>query len=131
MDNLKAWGEHYISGRHVGPTDAVMFDIDDTLIFTNGKANTPMIELLQRAKVMGYKIVIITARPGLGPVINWTIKQLGEYGIGFDYIGFTSAATKSLMKQQLPYNFILSVGDLPTDLTDSRHVLNISNFYHN
>ena len=130
MDNLKAWGEHYISGRHVGPTDAVMFDIDDTLIFTTGKANTPMIDLLHRAKVMGYKIVIITARPGLGPVIKWTIKQLGEYGIGFDYIGFTSAATKSLMKQQLPYNFILSVGDLPTDLTDSQHFLNISNFYH-
>jgi len=34
------------------------------------------------------------------------------------------------MKQQLPYNFILSVGDMPTDLTDSEHVLNISNFFH-
>ena len=131
MDNLKAWGVRYISYRDVGPTDAVMFDIDDTLIFTNGKANTPIIELLHEAKSMGYKIVIITARPGLGPVINWTIKQLGEYGIGFDYLGFTSAATKTLMKQQLPYNFVLSVGDLPTDLTDSQHFLNISNFYHN
>lgn len=131
MDNLKAWGVRYISYRDVGPTDAVMFDIDDTLIFTNGKANTPIIELLHEARSMGYKIVIITARPGLGPVINWTIKQLGEYGIGFDYLGFTSAVTKTLMKQQLPYNFILSVGDLPTDLTDSQHFLNISNFYHN
>jgi len=80
---------------------------------------------------MGYKIVIITARPGIGPVIKWTIKQLGEYGIGFDYLGFTSASTKTKMKKQLPYNFILSVGDLPTDLTDSPHFLNISNFDHN
>jgi hypothetical protein len=78
MDNLKAWGVRYISYRDVGPTDAVMFDIDDTLIFTNGKANTPIIELLHEARSMGYKIVIITARPGLGPVINWTIKQLGK-----------------------------------------------------
>ena len=131
MDNLKAWGSYYISHRRVGPMDAVMFDIDDTLIFTNGKANVPMIELLREAKAMGYKIVIITARPGLTPVIHWTIKQLGNYGIGFDYIGFTSAATKSLMKQQLPYKVRLSVGDLPTDLTDSQHFLNISSFYHN
>ena len=131
MNNLKAWGVRYISYRNVGPTDAVMFDIDDTLIFTNGKANVPMIELLREAKSMGYKIVIITARPGIGPVIKWTIKQLWEYGIGFDYLGFPSASTKTKMKKQLPYNFILSVGDLPTDLTDSPHFLNISNFDHN
>ena len=131
MDNLKHWGIHYISNRNVSSTDAVMFDIDDTLIFTNGKPNTPIIELLREAKKMGYKIIIITARPGLNQVIQWTIKQLGEYGIAFDYLGFTSASTKTLMKKQLPYNFVLSVGDMPTDLTDSDHFLNISSFYHN
>ena len=131
MDNLKHWGIHYISNRNVSSTDAVMFDIDDTLIFTNGKPNTPIIELLREAKKMGYKIIIITARPGLNQVIQWTIKQLGDYGIAFDYLGFTSASTKTLMKKQLPYNFVLSVGDMPTDLTDSDHFLNISSFYHN
>jgi hydroxymethylpyrimidine pyrophosphatase-like HAD family hydrolase len=131
MNNLKHWGIHYISNRVVRPNDAVMFDIDDTLIFTSGKPNTPIIELLHKAKMMGYKIIIITARPGFNQVIQWTIKQLGEYGIPYDYLGFTSASTKTLMKKQLPYNFVLSVGDLPTDLTDSDHFLNISSYDHN
>jgi hypothetical protein len=80
---------------------------------------------------MGYKIVIITARSGLGHVIKLTVNQLQEYDIVYDYLGFTSAETKGIMKKQLPYNFILSVGDMPTDLTESVHGLNISNFSHN
>ena len=131
MDNLKSWGVHYISNRAIHPLDAVMFDIDDTLIFTNGHPNIPMIELLYQARKMGYKIVIITARPGIGRVIRWTTEQLRDYRIPYDYLGFTSADTKGLIKNHLPYNFVLSVGDLPTDLTNSEHALNISNFYHN
>ena len=111
--------------------DAVMFDIDDTLIYTSGRANDAIIELLNIAGHMGYKIVIITARPGLKHVIQWTIEQLRNYEIGYNYLGFTSAETKHIMKKQLPYNFILSVGDMPTDLTGSEHYLNISNFDHN
>ena len=49
MDHLKSWGIRYISGRNVLDDDAVMFDIDDTLIFTDGRANTAMIELLNEA----------------------------------------------------------------------------------
>ena len=130
MDTLKVRGVQYISGRIITQNDAVMFDINDTLIFTDGTPNTPMIELLHIAKHLGYKIVIITARPGLKPVIDWTITQLGKYKIPNDYLGFTSAKTKTKMKQQLPYNFVLSVGDLETDLTDSEHKLNTSNFSH-
>ena len=114
-----------------GPNDAVMFDIDDTLIWTSGRPNTPIIQLLHRMKALGYRIVIITARPGLKHVIQWTIEQLRNYEIGYNYLGFTSAETKHIMKKQLPYNFILSVGDMPTDLTGSEHYLNISNFDHN
>ena len=130
MENLKNWGVHYISNREIAPNDAVMFDIDDTLIFTDGRPNTPIISLLRGARATGYKIVIITARPGLGHVIKWTVNQLQEYEIVYDYLGFTSAETKGIMKKQLPYNFILSVGDMPTDLTESEHGLNISNFFH-
>lgn len=130
MENLKNCGVHYISNREIAPNDAVMFDIDDTLIFTDGRPNIPIINLLRGARAMGYKIIIITARPGLGHVINWTVNQLQEYEIVYDYLGFTSAETKGLMKKQLPYNFILSVGDMPTDLTESEHGLNISNFFH-
>jgi predicted HAD superfamily phosphohydrolase YqeG len=131
MDTLKRWGKYYISNRKVGFNDAIMFDIDDTLIFTNGRPNTPMIDLLHEAAAMGYQIIIITARPGIEPVVRWTIKQLGEYRIGYHYLGFTNAETKHLMKKKLPYHFVLSVGDMPTDLTASDHFLNISNFSHN
>mgnify|MGYP000713333562 CR=1 FL=1 len=63
MDGLKERGISYISNRTVINNDAVMFDIDDTLIFTSGRLNVPIYELLIIAKRMGYKIIIITARP--------------------------------------------------------------------
>ena len=131
MDYLKDRGIGYISDRKIKPNDAVMFDIDDTLIFTSGRPNRPIINLLNEAMRMGYKIVIITARPGIQRVIQWTIEQLRDYNIRYNYLGFTSAETKHLMKKQLSYNFILSVGDMPTDLTESEHYLNISNYDHN
>ena len=131
MEELRKKGVEYISNRVIQENDAVMFDIDDTLIRVNKQPIVPMIKLLNEAIFMGYNIVIITARPGFKPVIQWTMEELAEYGISYDYLGFTSAETKGLMKQQLPYNFVLSVGDLYTDLTDSQHFLNTSNFYHN
>jgi ribonucleotide monophosphatase NagD (HAD superfamily) len=114
-----------------GPNDAAMFDIDDTLIWTDGTPNKPIIDLLHRMKRLGYKIVIITARPGLHFVVQWTRQQLANYGIVYDYLGFTSAQTKTLMKRQLGYNFVLSVGDMPTDWTDSKYYINTSNSYRN
>ena len=131
MNNLKLIGIHHISNRIIKPNDAVMFDIDDTLIFTDGRPNIPIIELLYVASLKGYKIVIITAREGTERVIEYTMKQLKEYKIIHDYLGFTSPETKIIMKKKLPFNFILSVGDMPTDLTGSDHWLNISTFSHN
>lgn len=112
-----------------GPNDAAMFDIDDTLIFTDGTPNIPIIKILHQMKVLGYKIVIITARPGFELTVNFTIKQLASFGIGYDYLGFTSADTKTDMKKKLGYNFVLSVGDMPTDWTDSKYYINTSNSY--
>jgi len=120
-----------ILNRQVGINDAAMFDIDDTLIFTNDQPNVPIIKLLHIMKKLGYKIIIITARPGFGSVVDFTVTQLASYGIVYDYLGFTSANTKSLMKQKLGYNFILSVGDKSTDWTDSPLYINTSNFYRN
>jgi hydroxymethylpyrimidine pyrophosphatase-like HAD family hydrolase len=114
-----------------GPNDAAMFDIDDTLIWTNGQPNTPIIDLLHKMRSLGYKIIIITARPGFQQVITWTVEQLKSYGIVYDYLGFTSAKTKTIMKKKLGYNFVLSVGDMPTDWTDSVYYINTSNSYHN
>jgi predicted HAD superfamily phosphohydrolase YqeG len=131
MEQLKVAGVNYISNRTVSGVDAVMFDIDDTLIFTDGRPNGPIIDLLYIATLKGYKIVIITARAGIPRVIDFTVDQLKEYNIMYDYIGFTSPETKGIMKEKLPYNFVLSVGDMPTDLTASEHWLNISTFFHN
>ena len=114
-----------------GPNDAAMFDIDDTLIWTNGRPNLPIIRLLHRMKDLGYKIVIITARPGIEIGVKLTIKQLKDHGIVYDYLGFTSAQTKTIMKKRLGYNFVLSVGDMPTDWTDSKYYINTSSSYHN
>lgn len=118
----------------IGPAsenDAAMFDIDDTLIWTNGTPNTPIINLLHRMKALGYRIIIITARAGIPPVVEYTIKQLQNHGIPYHYLGFTSAETKTDMKKKLGYNYILSVGDMPTDWTDSKYYINTSNSYHN
>jgi hydroxymethylpyrimidine pyrophosphatase-like HAD family hydrolase len=120
-----------VFNRRVGPRDAVMFDIDDTLIWKDGTPNKPIIQLLHKVRALGYKIVIITARPGLHFVVQWTRQQLTNHGIIYDYLGFTSASTKTLMKKQLGYNFVLSVGDLPTDWTDSPYYINTSSFYRN
>jgi predicted HAD superfamily phosphohydrolase YqeG len=38
-----------------GPNDAAMFDIDDTLIWTNGEPNTPIIQLLHKMKASGVQ----------------------------------------------------------------------------
>jgi hydroxymethylpyrimidine pyrophosphatase-like HAD family hydrolase len=114
-----------------GPNDAAMFDIDDTLIWSDGRPNTPIIHLLHRMKALGYKIVIITARPGIEIGVKMTINQLKEHGIVYDYLGFTSAQTKTLMKKQLGYNFVLSCGDMPTDWTDSKYYINTSSSGHN
>ena len=75
----------------------------------------PIIELLYRAQYLGYKIVIITARLGTEEIINWTANELASFNISYDYLGFTTPQTKSAMKMALPYRFILSVGDMPTD----------------
>ena len=114
-----------------GPNDAVMFDIDDTLIWTNGEPNIPIIQLLHRMRGLGYKIVIITARPGFDFAVQMTQRQLANHGIVYDYLGFTSAETKTLMKRRLGYNYVLSVGDMPTDWTDSKYYINTSSFDHN
>ena len=114
-----------------GENDAAMFDIDDTLIYVNKDPITPMIKLLYEAKKMGYNIVLITARPGWEEFVKMTVDELKSFNISYDYLGFTSAETKGIMKKQLPYRFILSVGDMPTDLTDSQHYINTSNFSHN
>lgn len=114
-----------LKNRVVGEKDAVMFDIDDTLIFTNGNANVPIIKLLHYAKYLGYKIIIITARPAMKWNVEFTQYQLKQYGIPYDQLVLTPAHNKGNIKRESGLNYVLSVGDMDTDLTDTQHALKI------
>lgn len=131
MDELKRWGIYYLNMYRPGKNDAVMFDIDDTLIRANdGMVILPMIDVLLHAKSLGYVVILITARPRLQNVVDYTIEQMEELGIPYDDIGFCNAEDKGLLKMRLGYHFVLSVGDLWTDLTHTRHALNTRTFEH-
>lgn len=112
-----------LSNRTITDRDAVMFDIDDTLIYSNGTPNKPIIKLLQQAMFMGYRIVIITARPCFSEAVTYTENQLDEHGIVYDDLVFTSPENKSIYKKESGLNYVLSVGDLDTDLTDSEYII--------
>ena len=114
-----------LKNRVVGEKDAVMFDIDDTLIFTNGNANVPIIKLLHYAKYLGYKIIIITARPAMKWNVEFTQYQLKQYGIPYDALVITPAHNKGNIKRESGLNYVLSVGDQDTDLTDTQYAIKI------
>ena len=131
MDLLKRWGYHYLDTYCVRPNDAVMFDIDDTLIrASDGMIILPMLDVLLHAKSRGYRVIIITARPRLQEVIDYTVEQLSELGIPYDDLGFCNPEDKGRLKMKLGYNFILSVVDMPTDLTHTLHALHTVTYEH-
>tara|TARA_X000000368_G_scaffold365052_1_gene311089 strand:- start:1387 stop:1749 length:363 start_codon:yes stop_codon:yes gene_type:complete len=115
-----------LKDRVISEKDAVMFDIDDTLIFTNGQANVPIINLLKYAMNLGYKIIIITARPNTTLTGIFTKWQLKKYGIPYHSLIITPAQNKGNVKVQTGLNYILSVGDQPTDLTHTKYAIKIS-----
>ena len=114
-----------LKNRVIDEKDAVMFDIDDTLIFTNGNANVPIIKLLHYAKYLGYKIIIITARPAMKWNLEITQYQLKQYGIPYDQLVLTPAHNKGNIKRESGLNYVLSVGDMDTDLTDTQYAMKI------
>jgi|TARA_R110002153_G_scaffold120_2_gene761 hydroxymethylpyrimidine pyrophosphatase-like HAD family hydrolase len=115
-----------LKDRVISEKDAVMFDIDDTLIFINGQANLPIINLLKYAMNLGYKIIIITARPANAITMTFTKWQLRKYGIPYHSLIITPAQNKGNIKVKTGLNYILSVGDQPTDLTHTKYSIKIS-----
>lgn len=131
MRALKTWGIYYLDLYAVETNDAVMFDIDDTLIrSSDGLVMLPILDVLLHAKSLGYTVILITARPRLQEVIDYTVEQMRELGIPYDQIGFCNAEDKGRLKMKLGYNFVLSAGDLPTDLTHTQHGLNTRTLEH-
>ena len=110
--------------------DCVMFDIDDTLINQKtGKVIPHIKKLLDSCRQLGYKIIIITARPDTYEVRQMTYFELRELGIFYSALYFRTPSQKSYLKRELKrkrgWNFVLSVGDQPTDLTDSEVYLQV------
>lgn len=126
MDDLARAGIRFLVS--VGEVDprrhAVMFDIDDTLIEYSGRVIAPIVELARTAKRAGFNVVIITARPPIPETMHWTALQLQTIGVEYNSLVFAPAEEKSNVKVALPFEFILSVGDQPTDLGVSRHWIN-------
>jgi hypothetical protein len=102
---------------------AVMFDIDDTLIFHNGKPNKPIIKLLNKCISEGLIIVIITAR--LSIFYNETVDELIKNKIKWTYLFMREARDdihvfKSKIKKTLAerndVTIIMSIGDNIVDI---------------
>ena len=107
--------------------EAVMFDIDDTLIAVRtGRRIEKVYTLYKQVKARGYKIVVVTARPVFEANVEWTKNQLRDNDITYDELVFASASDKGLYKRTSKYKFVLSVGDQDTDLTDSEYANKIS-----
>ena len=125
MEQALIFGYNICANRRVSEADAVMFDIDDTLIKVDGSQIPEMISLLSLCKTMDYTTVIMTARPSDEQNIAITRQQLLENGIFSDKLVFASPHEKTRAKKMLGYNFILSVGDQWTDLGGSEHVIKL------
>jgi hypothetical protein len=107
--------------------EAVMFDIDDTLISAKtGKRKEVVYRLYTLLQGLGYKMIIVTARPGFPTNVKWTEKQLASHGITYDQLVFTPAENKGNFKVKSGFKYIVSVGDMDTDLTHTKYAIKIS-----
>jgi len=73
-------GINFLNNIGIDDNYAVMFDIDDTLIFSkNGKPIKPIIKLLKECNKIGINVLIITARDSV--YTQETVDELMENGI--------------------------------------------------
>jgi FMN phosphatase YigB (HAD superfamily) len=116
-----------LSEREVLSNDAVMFDIDDTLIDSRtGEPIKDVVNALNYCKDLNYKIIIITARPNTMESIIFTRLQLKNLNIYYDGLYFMPSHAKGDFKRYSTYKYFMSFGDMDTDLTDSLYWVKIS-----
>ena len=125
MERAKNIGIDILTRHEKKTNDAVMFDIDDTLIFYNEIPNHPIIELANISKSLGYKVIIITARPDFIENRRNTEYELKKHNVSFDLLFYTKHNNKGNIKRKLNSNFVLSVGDMWTDVTDTKHYIKL------
>lgn len=107
---------------HINPV--IVYDIDDTLIDSQGRPIEPIIRTYWHAKNLGFKTVIITAREDRH--IEPTKQQLHSHGI-VNYSGLyfrpslvTDLATYKLSARKNIHErgstVVMSIGDMPFDI---------------
>ena len=121
----KKLGIACVSQRRVSQGDAVMFDIDETLIHRDGTPIHEMCALFNFCKHLGYRMILITARPDFAVTHYYTRMQLITHNIIPNEVYFSSPEEKSATKQQTGLHFVLSVGDLYTDLGNSEYFIKL------
>lgn len=127
MERIKSLAIYKLAARKIKEDDAIMFDIDDTLIETStGKPINDVIDILDVGRALGYNIVIITARPSFSANRKWTRGQLENLDIYWDNLIYCPPEDKTDVKRDLGYNFVLSMGDLETDLGGSEYWIHVS-----
>jgi predicted secreted acid phosphatase len=109
------------------PKQAVIFDIDDTLI--DSKTHTiitPVYQLYKYCQNKGYNIYIITARPRIPYGVQLTLNQLYSLGItGFKNIAFRPALEidvpgyKLKARKAISDEVIMSIGDKKWDIGEA------------
>ena len=106
------------------PHQAIVFDIDDTLINSITNKLIPYVfSIYQYCRSKGYAIYIITARPGTPYSIQLTLQQLQYLGItGYRNIAFRPPLELNVYRYKLnarkaiKENVIMSVGDQRWDI---------------
>ena len=117
----------YIDKTVIKPKSAVMFDIDDTLLFVNSNKLTPispMIDLLNYCIIKDLLIIIITARSE--DYRKQTITDLNKHGINYSYLYLRKSPQdennlfKSHQKEKLLEEYgitiLMSIGDQNVDI---------------
>tara|TARA_Y100000996_G_C22337483_1_gene567145 strand:+ start:57 stop:446 length:390 start_codon:yes stop_codon:yes gene_type:complete len=109
------------------PKQAVIFDIDDTLI--DSRTHTiikPVYQLYKYCQNKGYNIYIITARPRIPYGVQLTLNQLYSLGItGFKNIAFRPPLEidvpgyKLKARKAIADDVIMSVGDKKWDIGEA------------
>ncbi len=109
------------------PRQAVIFDIDDTLI--DSRTHTiikPVYQLYKYCQNKGYNIYIITARPRIPYGVQLTLNQLYSLGItGFKNIAFRPPLEidvpgyKLKARKAIADDVIMSVGDKKWDIGEA------------
>lgn len=124
----KTLGVKCVSQRFVNKNDAVMFDIDETLIHVDDTPIDEMISLAHVCKSLGYRIIIITARPDFAVNHYHTRMQLIKFRIPYHAVYFVPAEEKTNLKKESGLRYILSVGDMDTDIGHSENFLKLPNY---